>query len=97
MDIDQLREVVSPLSQNTDCGFCNQITVFIYYYKRSILITLLKIIDAFLHVSDIFYLTFNLKLNNFSFQILIIFVPEKPTSFPPYIVWIVYIAIVWML
>jgi len=68
----QLREMVSSPSQNT-VGFCNQITLYIPYYISSRMVTLLKIIDAPIEVSDIFYLTVSFKFINFSFQIFFLF------------------------
>jgi len=45
MYIQQLREMVPSLSQNT-VGFCNQITLSILYCISSKLVTLLKVIDV---------------------------------------------------
>jgi len=56
MYIEQVREIVPPLSQNT-VGVCNQITPLLLYYICSWLLTLHKVIDAPIEVSDIFYLT----------------------------------------
>ena len=56
MYIEQLREMVPTPSQNT-VGDCKQITLFILYYISSRLLTLLKITDAPIQVSDIFDLT----------------------------------------
>jgi hypothetical protein len=85
MYIEQLREMFSLPSQNT-VGVCKQITLYIPYYISSRLVTLLKIIDAPVEVSDIFYLTVSFKLINFSYQILCLFVPEMSTSFTSCIV-----------
>ena len=63
---------------------CNHITLLIFYYISSRLVTLLKISDGPTQVSDIFYLTVSFKSINFSFQV--IFVPEMSTSFTSYIV-----------
>jgi hypothetical protein len=60
MYIEQLREMVPPLNQNT-VAVCNQITLLILYSINSRLVTLLKIIDATLQVSDIFYLAVGFK------------------------------------
>ena len=72
--------MVPPPSQST-VGVCNQITPLILYYISSRLVTLLKVIDAPIKVSDIFYLSVSLKFVNFNFQIFLIFVPEISTSF----------------
>ena len=84
MYIQQLREMVPPSSQNT-VGACNQITLLILYYVSSQLVTLLKVNDAPIQVSEIFYLAVNFKLINFSFQIFHLFVPEVSTCFMSYI------------
>ena len=54
--------MVPPLSQNS-VGFCNQIAPVFLYYISSRLATLLKVIDAPIHVSDIFYLTVSFKVH----------------------------------
>jgi hypothetical protein len=59
--------------------------------------TLLEVIDAPIHISDLFDLTVSLKLINFSFQIVLIFVPEMSASFTSYTIWIIYTALVWIL
>ena len=53
MYIQQLWGMILPPSQNT-VGLSNQITLLILYCVISRLVTLLKIIDTSLHVSDIF-------------------------------------------
>ena len=63
----QLREMAPSLSQNT-VGVCNQITLLIPYCISSRLVTLLKVNDAPIQVSDIFYFTASFKLINLSFQ-----------------------------
>jgi hypothetical protein len=68
-----------PSSQNS-VGFCNQITPLILYYISSRVVTLLKVIDAHMQVSDIFYLTVTSKFTNFSFQIFLLFFPEIPQN-----------------
>jgi len=47
--------MVPPTSQNT-VGACNQITLLILYYISSQLVTLLKVNDAPIQISEIFYL-----------------------------------------
>ena len=49
-------------------GVCNQITLVILYYISSRLVTLLKVIDVPLKVSDILVLTVSSKFINFSFS-----------------------------
>ena len=56
MYIEHMREMVPPPRQNT-LAVCNQITILILHYISSTLVTLLKVTDAHIHVSDIFYLT----------------------------------------
>jgi len=82
---EQLREIVLPPSQNT-VGGSNQITLHIFYYTGSRLVSLLKIIDVPVQVSDIYDFTFSFKFIKFSFQIFLLFVPEMSTSFTFYIV-----------
>ena len=48
--------MVPPPTQNTVGGY-KQVTLLILYYVSSQLITLPKVIDAPVQVSDIFYLT----------------------------------------
>jgi len=85
MNIQQLTARVPPLSQNT-VGVCNQVTLLVFYYISSRLVTLLKVIDSPIEASDIIDLTVCSKFINFSFQILLLFVPEMSTSFMSYIV-----------
>jgi len=80
-----LREMVPPPSQST-VGVCNQITLLIFYYINSRLVTLLKIIDAPIQISDIFYVAFSFKFINFIFQTFLLFVLEMSTCFTYYIV-----------
>ena len=67
MYIEQLREVVPLTSQNT-VTVSNKITLLIPYYTISGLVTLLKIIDAPIQVSDIFYLTVVSSSSFFAFR-----------------------------
>jgi hypothetical protein len=67
MHIEQLREMVPPPSQNT-VAVCNQFTLLILYYISSKLVILLKVSDAPIQVSDIFYLTVSFNCINFSLQ-----------------------------
>jgi len=53
IDIEELREMVSPPNQNT-VGVCNQITLLILYYISSRMVTILKINDDPIQVSDIY-------------------------------------------
>ena len=82
---DELREMVAPPSQNT-VGVCNKITLLILYYIYSRLVTLVKIIDAPVQVSDVFDLTVSFEFTGFSFQIFLSFFAEMHTSFTSYIV-----------
>jgi hypothetical protein len=61
--------MIPPPSQDT-VGVCNQIAFLILYYISSRLVTVFKVIDAPIQVSDILVLTVCFKLINFSFQIL---------------------------
>ena len=82
---EKLREMFPPSSPNT-VAVCNQITLLILYYISYRLVTLLKITDAPIQVSDIFQLSVNFKFNKCSFQILHLFIPEMSTSFTSYFV-----------
>jgi len=82
---EQLTEMIPPPNQNT-VGVCNKITLLILFYVSSGLVTLPKIIDALIHVSDIFYLTVSFKFINFSFQIFLLLVPKMSISLMSYIV-----------
>jgi len=84
MYIKQQKEMVRPPSQNT-VGICNQINLLILYYISFRLVTLLKVKDAPMHVSDILDLTVSFKFISFSFQIFLLFVPAMSTSFTSYI------------
>jgi hypothetical protein len=55
------------------------------------------VIDAPVQVSDIFYFTVSFQFINFSFKILLPFVPEMSTSFMSYIVKIIFVPSVWIL
>jgi len=70
--------MVPPRSQNT-VGVCNQITLLILYFIISRWVTLLKVTDTPIQVSDIFDYCF--KFINFSFQIFLLLVPEISISF----------------
>jgi len=96
MYIEKLIEIVTPPTQNT-VGVCNQITLLILYYISYRLVTLLKVTNAPTQVSDISELTVSFKFINFSFQILLLFVPEMSTSFTSYIVYIIYTDWIWIL
>jgi hypothetical protein len=96
MYIEQMREMVPPPSQH-NVAVCTQITLLILYYISSRLVTLLKIADAPIQASDIFYLSAAFKLITFSFQIFPLFIPEMSTSFTSYTVQIIYITSVWIL
>ena len=65
----QLRDVIPPNSQNVE-GVCNHITLLIL---SSRLVTLLKVTDAAIQISDILVLTVCFKFINFSFQIFPLF------------------------
>jgi hypothetical protein len=84
--------MIPPPNQNT-VVVCNKITLLILYYSSSRLLTLLKVIDAPIQVSDILVLTVCFKFINFSFQIFLLFVPELFTTFTFYIVQIIYITL----
>jgi len=83
--------MVPPPGQYT-VGVYNQITLLILYYINPRLVTLLKVSDATVQVTDILGLTVSFKVMNFSFQIFLLVVPEMSTSFTFYIVLIVYIV-----
>jgi hypothetical protein len=72
MYIQELREMVSPPSQNT-VGICNQITLRILYYISSRLVTLLKVTDITIPISDIFDLTVSFSFIKFNFKIFLLF------------------------
>ena len=76
MCIQQLRGMVSPPSHNT-VGICKQTTLLILYFISSKLVTLFKVIDAPIQVSNIFYLTVNFRFLKFSFRISFLLFPNK--------------------
>jgi len=75
MYIQKLREIIPPPSQNI-VVVCNQITLLMLYYITSRLVTLVKVTDAPIQVSDILVLTVCFKFINFSFPAFLLFVPE---------------------
>jgi len=75
-----------PLPTQITVEVCNQIALLILNYIRSRLVTVLKVIDAPIQVTDVFGLTVSLKFIYFSFQIFLLLVPEMSTSFAFYIV-----------
>jgi hypothetical protein len=79
------------------CKTREGILQILVYYIISRLVTLLKVIDAPIQVSDILVLAVRFKFINFSIQIFLLFVPEMSTSFMSYIVQIIYITLVWIL
>ena len=85
--------MIPPPSQNT-VGVCNHITLLILYYISSRLVSLLKVTDAPVQAPNIFYLTISFKFN---FSVQLFLVPEMPASFMSYIVYIIYIALAWIL
>jgi len=74
-------------------GVCNQVTFLILYYITSRLVPLLKVTDAPIQVPNVLGLIVSFKFLNFSSQICLLFVPEMPANFTPYLVQIVYIAL----
>jgi hypothetical protein len=64
-----------------DVAVCNQTTLLILYFNSSRLVTLLKLTDVPVRVSDIFYLTVSFKLINCSFHIFLLFVFAMSASF----------------
>ena len=78
-------------------GFCNQVAFLILYYITSRLVPLLKVNDAHIQVPNILDLIVSFKFLNFSSQICLLFVPEMPANFTPYLVQIIYIALAWIL
>jgi hypothetical protein len=77
--------MIPPPIQNT-VGVYNQIILLFFYYVSSRPVTVLKIINASLQVSDVFDRTVSFKFVNFSFQIFLLFFPEMSNSFTFYIV-----------
>jgi hypothetical protein len=96
MYTEQLREMDTAPNQNT-VRLCKQITLLIRFYISSRLVTLLKIINVPVQVSDIFHLTVSFMFINSGFQIFLLFAPAMPASFMSYIVQIIYFALVWIL
>jgi len=70
MYIEQLRETFPPPSENT-VAVCNQITFLISYSISSRLVTLLKITDAPIPVSDVFLSFCKFKFINFCHKLAI--------------------------
>ena len=64
--------MVPPPGQNT-VGVCNQAILLILYYISSRVVTLLRVNNAHIEVSDILGLTVSYKFINFSFKIFLIF------------------------
>jgi hypothetical protein len=79
--------------QNT-VAVCKQITLLNLFYVSSRPVTLLKITDATVPVSDIFDLTVSFKFINCSFHTFLLFVPAMSTGFTSSSVKIIYIALV---
>jgi hypothetical protein len=80
---EQTRKMVSPPSQNS-VAVSNQISFLIVYNFSSRLVTLLKVTDAYIQVSDTFDPTVSFKFINFRFKIFLLFVPEMPSNFTSY-------------
>ena len=76
--------MVSPPSQNSVAVY-NQINLLIPYHINCRLVTLLKITDTPIQVSDIFCFTVSFKFIYFSFQIFLFVFPEMSSSFTSYI------------
>jgi len=85
MYLQQLREMLPPPSQNT-LEASNQITVLILCDISHKLVNLLKVTYVPIQVSDIFEINVSFKFIDLSFQTLLLFVPEMPTSFMSYTV-----------
>ena len=79
--------MVPPPNQNT-VGVCNQITLLILYYISSRLVTLLKVIDAPIQVSDIIFFIKLLVSGSsvLAFSYSLYFVLEMYTSLTSYVV-----------
>ena len=82
--------MIPPPSQNT-MGICNQITLLILYYISSRMVTLPKVTDAPIQVSDILGPT--VKVHSIQLSDIPSFDPEMSTSFMFYIIYITYIAL----
>jgi len=65
MYIQQMGEIIPAPSQNT-VGVCKPITYVILYYISSRLVTLLKVSDAPIQVSDIFLYYSEFQVHNFN-------------------------------
>ena len=91
-----MREMI-PLPNQNFVGVCKQINLLIHYYSSSRLVTLPKVIDSPLQITNIFYLIISIKFLNFRFQIILLFFSEISARFKSYIVQIIYIALVWIL
>ena len=96
MYVQYLTDIVPPPSQNT-VAVCNQINFLTLYYISSRLFTFLKGTDAPIQAPNIFYLAVCFKFLNFSFQILLLFVPAMFASLTSYTVQIIYFAFPWIL
>ena len=96
MHIEQLGEIFPPPSHNT-VGVCNQVDILILYYITSRLVPLLKATDALKQVPNILDLIVSFKFLNFISHICLLFVPEMPAIFTPYLDQIIYIALAWHL
>jgi len=72
-------------------------TLLIFYYISSRMVTLLEVIDAPKQVPDIFDLNGSFMFFNFIFQIWLLFVPEMSGSFTSDVIYVIYIALAWIL
>jgi hypothetical protein len=61
-----------------------QISPLVFYCISSRLVTLLKVIDTPIQVTNIVDLTVSFKFINFNFQTFLLFVPEMSTNFISY-------------
>jgi hypothetical protein len=77
---------IVPSCNHNIVDVCNQITLLTIYCINSRLLTIFKVIDAPIHVPNIFYPTLSFKFLKFNFLICFLFVPEKSTNFISYIV-----------
>ena len=78
-------------------GVCNQVAFLILYYITSRLLPLLQVTDAPVQVSNVLDLIVSFKFLNFSSQICLLFVPEMPANFTPYLVQLIHIVLAWIL
>jgi hypothetical protein len=69
-----------PLPSHNTVGVVTK-SHYLLYYTSSRLVTILKITDAPIQVSDIGDRTVSFKLLNFSFQIYLLYVPAFYTCF----------------